>query len=406
MAKFSYRAYGADGGAVDGQVEAHNRSEALESLQSRGLRVDSLKAAEGASYAWRQNRALTWEDINLFSMQLATMARSHLPLSAGVRNLAADMHRPRLKQALDQLHKDLENGHSLSGALEAQGNTFPPIFVSMLRCGEASGNLPAVLHLCSQHSRRMADLKQGIIGAMVYPAFLFIFALVILGAMMVFVIPEFADIFMEFGGELPPSTRLIIKISSLPPLFWAALPLLGFTMIVALHLLSRTHISAERFSNLQESFVEALPLLKTIHNKLTLARFFQTLATLFNAHVPIVESVELAGQASGSFKLKIISMQIASKLEQGTSLSQAMAESDYFTNHMCWLVSMGEEHGEVAGSFESLAESLDRESRHLDGMITSMITPIMVMFISLLFGFIVVALYSPIFKLGDSISGG
>jgi type IV pilus assembly protein PilC len=252
----------------------------------------------------------------------------------------------------------------------------------------------------------MSDLKQGIKSAAVYPMFMLFVGTVILGFMMVYVVPMFSEIFLEFGGELPPPTRFLIRFSNFLQQNWhIAAVLLTLFFAVPTMVMNRTFRS-KWFNEAQDSILHKIPMVSSIHYRVTLARFFQTLATLLHARVPIVESLRLAGAASGSLKLQHIASELALQQENGFDLSQAMALSHHFTNHMCWLVSMGEKNNDIERSLESLAESLDRETRSLDNIVLLLTMPILTIGIGLVFGFIVVALYLPIFTLGDSISGG
>jgi len=348
---------------------------------------------------------LTWDELALFAEQLTAITRSELPLAPALKAMAADLRSARLKPVLDRLQRDLERGISLEDAINNQHENFPKIFPSVIRAGEKTGNLAGVLQLLCQYTSRMVGLKHVLQGALVYPVTVLVLGAFVMCFLLIKVVPVFAEIFQDFGGELPAPTRFWIKMGFLVQFhWWLILGGIGIFLIVwrvLLYLLHRHETGTVWLDWIRLH----TPVFGALHYQLAVSRFSRSLSMLLASRVPVLESLELAAASSGSPMLQRVVDDANLQVAGGERISDALSSTGFFGHNFCWLLATSEDRGDAESALENLAAIYEREVTLRDRMLGSLVSPILIVMLGFIIASIVISLYLPIFSLGDVVSG-
>ncbi len=405
MPLFRYRAVDTQGEVFEGTIDEQSAARVTAILQERGLQVSEvapLALHKGLPFL---HKPLTWEDIHLLNQQLLVIVKSDLPFVPALAAMATDINNPRLKPVLDGLKRDLELGTSIEQALQKHPDSFPPAYISMIRAGERSGNLAGVLALMENQSARVLDARHTLRTAMAYPAMVLVSAIGVIGFLCARVIPVWAEVFEDFGARLPAITRFWVDLSENlnrhgRSLFVVVI-MLAVLLVGGLRLSRRSVVAREVIDRI----FEHIPLVGRGVFLTALARFSRALALLLSSNVPVLESLDLAGAASGSALLRRHARRVARDVAMGESIADSFAATGYFPQLFCWLFATGEARGQVEGTLFDLSRSYEQQAAFHDRAIGQFISPLLVVSVALLVGWITVALYLPIFSLGDAISG-
>lgn len=406
MPVYSYRAVNADGEAFEDTVEAISAYDLTQSLEAQGLRVTSIDFTGPPAGFTTNAKQLTWEELRLFSEQLGSIARSGYPLVPSLAAMSDELEQPRLRAATEQLRSDLERGTSLEAAFRHQESRFPPLFGALVRAGELTGDLPTVLDMMNEHATRMVSVNHRVKMALAYPLLLAICAVSVILYQLLYIVPVFADIFLEMEAQLPAPTRFLLTVSDVLRHNWSGV-LMGFALValgfVALYVLLKRQPDGRRFLDGCKLY---FPGIGMAYQGVVQARFCRTLSLLLGARVPLIDALLLAGAASGSAVLEKAVSRASDVVAQGGRLVDGLRESRFFGPSFYWLLGTAEERGQVEYALDNLAESAERTVRTREQLLGSVITPALTIFLGLIIGFMVVALYMPIFTLGDQIGGG
>ena len=403
MTMYKYRAVDPDGLAIEDSMEAESAHAVTQKLQERGLTVNAVAEAYPDRRLLRVSGKLTWEDLQLLSEQLDSIVRGGLPLAASLKALAQELRNPRLKPVLERLHGDVERGVALDEAIDRQHEYFPRMYPALIRAGEATGNLPGVLGLISQHAARMIDVKQRLQVAMIYPVILTAISFAIISFIMLKVVPVFGGIFAEFGGQLPWPTRLLLSISDVFQHSWANLLItvaLAAGVLVAGFVWMRQSAEGRCRLDLIKLYV---PWIGPAYHLSVEARFCRIMSLLLASRVPVLDALELAGAASGSPVLERALEDGVLEVAAGERLADALERTRFFGHDACWLLSTSENRGAMEEALENLANRFEHQAMAHDKFFGMLAAPVFAVVMGLLIGFIAVSLYLPIFTLGDQI---
>ncbi len=405
MPLYQYHAVDADGGAVVGTMEERSAYRVTSLLGERGLQVNNVERVDRRGGLIHLTSRLNWDDLHFLNEQLLAITKSGLPLAPALKSLAEDLHRPRLRNALARLHEELERGKSLEEAMLAHQEHFPSIYGSIVRAGERSGNLPGVLAVLTDYSGRMIEVRNRVQVAAAYPALVLIAATMVMFFLALRVVPQFAEIFEDFGAGLPAPTRFWVDISRFMQEHWGgtigtAVVVCGGALFVAV-VSARWQSSGRFFDRLKSK----LPILGNVYYAASVARFSRTLALLLASRVPVLESLDLAAASAGNAVLRGAVHDAVPLVAQGLRLADALESTRFFGHSFCWLLSTGEERGEAEVSLMSLADSYERQVAGLDRMVSTLLAPLLILVVGGVIAFMVFSLYLPIFTLGDAISG-
>lgn len=402
---FQYEAVDSFGEAVSGTMDEPSSRRVTEILRERGLQISSVKRV-GPRRLFLSKQRLSWEDLHQLNEQLLAVAESGLPMSPALRAFAKDARNKSLRSILEKIENDIEEGSSLGEAFTKHAGSFSPMYVSLIRAGERSGNLVGILGLLSTYTGRGIDIKNTLKMALAYPALVLVCTLGVLTFLMTKLVPMFADIFGDFGAGLPAPTRFVVDMSKFIDSHLSLLATVMLTGVCGSVLATRIFSRHAFTSSFFDYGRQRIPFYGRLFRSMSLARFCRSFGLLLQANVPITESLDLAGAASGNEALRKAVRQAALEVNGGERIADALSHTRYFDHSFCWLFSTGEERGDVHQALAGLAESYDRDVAFLDRMMGTMLAPVLIIVVGMLIGFVVFTLYLPIFSLGDAISGG
>ncbi len=401
MPQFRYQAVDQTGEPYEGVMEEDSAANLTAVLQERGYQVNTVERInQPTGFA---SRRLSWEDIDLLNAHLVSIAKPGLPFAPALKALAQDIERPRLRRVLKEIQRDLEMGASMEQAFAKHPNDFPPGYSAILRAGERMGNLPAVLEMLNQYSTRMVRMKSSIKTALFYPALVVVSSAWLFLFLLTNVIPSFKEIFGDLGTNLPQPTQLIIFLSDVVvahyerALMGAVLIILGvFFFLVA----TRRN---EKIRALKSALLERIPVFGQSYRIASIARFSRSLGLLLSSGVPTLESLDLAGMASGNYLLRQRIRRVTEDVSNGSSISEALESTRYFTHTFLWIVENSETRNQLPESLLTQGDALQRELYIRDQMLTLLLAPTAILLSAIPAGFVIAALYMPIFSMGDAI---
>lgn len=343
--------------------------------------------------------ALKGHDLALFMEQLSIVAASNLPMPGALRQMAEDLDNAAISVALRAVASRLEAGESLDNALQSSGVAVPPLFTSLVRAGERVGSLPRVLARLCAFSHRSFDTQKHIQEALAYPIFLMISLCVFVVCLGNVVIPQFRAIFNSFSAQLPLPTQLCFGIydtardAVVSPLVY----LIAVLCALTIGFVWMTRVAS--YGREKERFILRLPFFKTLYRASVVERFSRCVSMLIENKVPANEAVVLAGAATGSHIYEDASKLSAEQIAAGTGIADALSNTGGFRGSYLWIVRNAEQNGTLAAAFEALADAYEREVERRRRMFLAAITPAFTIVMGLTVGFVVVAMFMPVFQL-------
>ena len=381
------------GKIIRGEMRAGGEAVVQASLRRQGIMVSKVKKRKLA-----RGRRITDKDIALFTRQLATMMKSGVPLLQAFDISIKGSGNPSLSRLLSDVRNDVETGSSLSQAFKKHPLHFDPLFCNLVAAGEQAGILDSLLDRLATYKEKILAIKSKIKSALFYPAAVIVVAAIVVTVIMLFVIPEFKNVFTSFGADLPAPTLLVIALSDA---FVANWYLIFGALIAVIVGISMTYKRSENMRNTIDRMSLQLPVIGEIIRKATIARWTRTLATMFAAGVPLVEALDSVGGASGNNVYKMATKQIQSDVSTGTSLTIAMQGAKVFPTMVVQMVSIGEESGQLDNMLSKVADFFEQEVDDAVAGLSQLLEPLIMVFLGTVIGGLVVAMYLPIFKLGQ-----
>ncbi|MCL6106733.1 MAG: type II secretion system F family protein [Actinobacteria bacterium] len=401
MSTFVYKVRDFRGAPAKGEVEADSRSAAAASLLGQGLTVVELseKKKSGISLgeAFADLHRLKAKDITVFSRQFATMINSGLPLLRALHILEGQTANKQMKAVVADIRTKVEGGSSLSDAMEKHANIFNRLYISMVRAGEAGGILDQTLLRVSAQLESEDSLKRSIKSAMVYPILIACFAVLIMAGMLIFIIPVFAGMYKQLGGQLPLLTRIMVTISSNLTSVYGVIT--GAVIIGGIYGLVRYKRSPAGTA-VWDRLKLRMPMgIGEIVRKLAMARFSRTLGTLVSSGVPILQAIEITGDTAGNVVVAAAMADVKKEIKEGKPMSDPLSRSEVFPPMVTQMIAVGEETGAIDTMLGKIADFYEDEVNASIKSLTSILEPIMMMGVGALVGVIVISLYLPIFNL-------
>ena len=380
------------GKKVRGEMRA-----ATETVVSNSLRRQNIKVLKIKKQTFKGGGSIKEKEIALFTRQLATMTRAGVPLLQSFDIAARSTGNNRLSRLLLEVKGDVESGNSLAASFKRHPLYFDELFCNLVAAGEQAGILDSILDRLAVYKEKTLALKGKIKAALFYPAIVIVIAVVVVAIIMWFVIPSFKQVFTSFGADLPWLTNVIVAISDWFVQFWyvvAIIPVVAF--LVTAYCWKRF----PAFKHVIDRMSLKLPVLGEILEKAAVARWTRTLATMFAAGVPLVDALTAVGGASGNQVFHDATKRIQTNVATGTALTTAMEDTNVFPNMALQMTRIGEETGALDSMLSKVADFYEREVDDAVTALSSLIEPIMIVFLGIVIGTIVVAMYLPIFKLG------
>lgn len=380
-----------------GKVVRGEQRATSEAVVNATLRRQGILVSKVSKQGFKGGGKIVDKDIALFTRQLATMMKAGVPLLQTFDIVGRGHDNPAVGKLLLDIKSDVETGSSLSQAFRKFPLYFDQLYCNLIAAGEQAGILETLLERLATYKEKMIAIKSKIKSALFYPIAIIVVAFVITAVIMIFVIPAFKEVFKSFGADLPAPTMIVIGISDFfIAYWWAIFGGIGGGLYAFFYTWKRSETMQIAFDRL---FLR-MPVFGNIIRKSVIARWTRTLATMFAAGVPLVESLESVGGAAGNYVYKIGTRQIQGEVSTGTSLTSAMQSSELFPNMVNQMVAIGEESGALDSMLGKVADFFEAEVDDAVEALSSLMEPIIMVVLGVLIGGMVIAMYLPIFKLG------
>ncbi|MBT8062414.1 MAG: type II secretion system F family protein [Xanthomonadales bacterium] len=339
---------------------------------------------------------ITPKEIAVFSRQLATMLKSGVPLVTAFQIIAGGVKNPRMRSMVDRIRADVESGGSLFEALSAHPVQFDELYTNLVKAGESAGVLDTILDEIASYKERIESIKGKIKKALYYPSAVIAVAIIVSAVLLIYVIPQFEDIFASFGAALPAFTQMVVNASR-----WlrdnGVVLMIGIIFTITALIMVKKRSKA--FSHWLDRISLKLPVVGGILEKAAIARFCRTLAITFAAGVPLVDALKIVSGATGNQVYNDASARIREDVAVGHQLQLAMQQTDVFPNMVIQMAAIGEEAGSLDDMLIKVAEAYEEEVNNAVDALSSLLEPLIIVFIGLIVGTMVIAMYLPIFKM-------
>jgi len=380
---------------IKGEYAAKNATLVKAELRRQGINPQSVKL-KGKSLFGAAGKTIKARDIAVFSRQIAVMMAAGVPMVQGLEIIASGQSNPRMKTLLTDLKTNIEGGSTLAESMGKHPVQFDELYRNLVRAGESAGVLDTVLDTVATYKENIEAIKGKIKKAMFYPAIVFAVAILVSAILLIFVVPQFEDVFKNFGAELPAFTQMIVNMSRFMTSYWYVVL---FAVAAVLFGLVFLYKRSPKFAHLCARAVLKLPVVGQILHQSAIARFSRTLGVTFAAGVPLVEALDSVGGATGSPVYNDAVKRIREDVAVGHQLQLAMRQTNLFPNMVVQMVAIGEESGSLDKMLFKVAEFYEQEVNNAVDALSSLLEPFIMVIIGVLVGGMVVGMYLPIFKL-------
>ena len=381
------------GKKIKGEMRAGGSAVVNATLRRQGINVTRVRKQRLGG-----GKRVTEKDIALFTRQMATMMKAGVPLLQAFDIVAKGHANPRVTKLLLDIKSDVETGSSLAAAFRKQPLYFDALFCNLVQAGEQAGILETLLDRLATYKEKILAIKSKIKSAMFYPVAVIVVAFVITAVIMIFVIPAFKQVFVSFGADLPAPTLVVIGMSDFFVEYWY---LIFGVLIGGIWGFFALWKRSQAVQIAMDRWLLKMPLFGELVKKSVIARWTRTLSTMFAAGVPLVEALDSVGGASGNYVYVIATKQIQQEVSTGTSLTTAMQNANVFPNMVVQMTSIGEESGALDNMLGKVADFYEQEVDDAVEALSSLMEPLIMVVLGVLIGGMVVAMYLPIFKLGQ-----
>ena len=392
-ANFSWEGKDKSGKNVRGDMRGASEAAVRAALRRQGIMVSKLKQQKSS-----KSGTITPKDITLFARQLATMVSSGVPLLQSFDIVGKGTNNPALAKMLMDIKTDVETGSNLAQAFRKFPQHFDALFCNLVAAGEQAGILDSLLDRLATYMEKTQAIKAKLKGALFYPVSIIVVAFIITAVIMIFVVPAFKEVFASFGGNLPAPTLVVVAISD----FFVANWLYIFGVVGgAIYGIGQAYKRSRALQIAVDKYSLKVPVFGDLIRKSAIARWTRTLSTMFAAGVPLVEALDSVGGASGNYVYQTATKQIQNEVSTGSSLTSSMQSADVFPAMVTQMVAIGEESGQLDSMLGKVADFFEQEVDDAVESLSSLMEPMIMVFLGGLIGGLVVAMYLPIFKLGS-----
>ena len=342
---------------------------------------------------------VTQRDVILFCRQFSTMIDAGLPIIQCMDILHSQQENATFKKMLKNIKEQVESGATLADSLKKYPNQFDDLFVNMVSAGEAGGILDTILRRLSAYMEKAAKLKSQVKGAMTYPIVTMVIAVAVIGVILVFVIPVFQEMFADLGGALPPITQVVVNMSEFvkSKIHWIVIGIIIFIFAF------KKYYKTEKGRKLVDATMLKLPVFGLLIRKVAVAKFTRTMGTMLSSGVAILEALDIVAKTSGNKTVEQAIYTVRSGIAEGRTMADPLAESGVFPAMVCQMISVGESTGALDAMLEKIADFYEEEVDQAVDNLTSLIEPFMLVFLGVVIGTLVVAMYMPIFKMAGAL---
>jgi len=399
MPVFAYAGRGVAGQTARGELNAADRDAAIVQLRSQGVTVATIEEKKKAKTFGEKKQKITDKDLVVFTRQFATMIDAGLPLVQCLEILSAQADNKTLGKLLGEVKLDVESGSTYADALKKHPKVFDSLYSNMVRAGEAGGMLDTILQRLAKQMEKNAKLKAQIKSAMAYPIAIIVVAIVVVSVLLVWVIPIFAKMFSDFGGSLPGLTQFVIDLSLFMQkyIFFIAIGAgVGGWMLKRYYGTPAGRLKID-------GLALKMPVIGDLIRKISVSRFTRTFGTLLQSGVPIMESLEIVARTAGNMVVENAIMAARTSVGEGKTLAEPIGKTGVFPPMVVQMISVGEATGALDAMLAKIADFYDDEVDSAVATLTSLLEPALMVFLGTVIGFIVIAMYLPIFKMASTI---
>lgn len=392
-ALFEWEGKDRNGKMVRGETRAMGENQVQASLRRQGILPTKIKKKRLSG-----GKKITPKDLAIFTRQLSTMMKAGVPLLQAFDIVGRGNANASVAKLLNDIRTDVETGTSLNAAFRKYPLYFNNLYCNLVEAGEAAGILDQLLDRLAVYMEKTEAIKSKIKSALMYPMSVIVVAFVVVAVIMIFVIPAFKETFTSFGADLPAPTLFVMAISELFVAYWW---LIFSTIGGTIYFLLQAWKRSEKVQMFMDRLMLKMPIFGALVEKSVIARWTRTLATMFAAGVPLVEALDSVGGASGNHVFQVATEKIQREVSTGTSLTTAMINANVFPSMVLQMCAIGEESGSIDHMLSKAADFYEAEVDDMVAGLSSLMEPIIIVFLGGLIGGIVVSMYLPIFKLGQ-----
>lgn len=403
-ATFLWEGTDKQGRKTKGEINSVNPAVARAELRKQGIRATRVrkKSTGGLMALLKAGGKVNAADITLFSRQMATMMKAGVPLVQSFDIVADGVDKPKLKTMIKSIRNDVASGNTFASALRRHPDQFDDLFCNLVEAGEQSGALETMLDRVATYKEKTESLKARIKKAMFYPVAVMVVAFIVSAILLIFVVPQFQDIFASFGAELPAFTLLVISMSEAAQAYWFHFLVV---LVATAWMLGQLYKRSKKLRDGIDRVLLKLPVVGDVINKSAVARFSRTLSTTFAAGVPLVDALgSVAGATGNSVYVNAVN-QIAEDVATGQQLNFSMRNTGVFPNMVLQMVAIGEESGALDDMLDKSADYYEEQVDNAVDAMTSLMEPIIMAVLGVVIGGLIIAMYLPIFQLGAVVGG-
>lgn len=391
---YSWEGKDKKGKVIKGEMRAAGDSFVNATLRRQGITVTKVKKQS----AFSSKGSVSDKDVTLFTRQLATMMKAGVPLLQSFDIVGKGHSNPAVAKLLLDIKSDVETGSSMSAAFRKYPLYFDALFCNLVGAGEQAGILDTLLDRLATYKEKILAIKSKIKGALFYPISIIVVAFVITAIIMIFVVPAFAELFSSFGADLPAPTLIVMAISAIfVEWWWAIFGSIGGGLWFFFYTWKRSLSMQATMDRL----LLKVPVFGPLIRKATIARWSRTLATMFSAGVPLVEALDSVAGACGNYVYYEATKRVQGEISTGTSITVAMQNTDVFPNMVLQMTAIGEESGALDSMLGKVADFYEGEVDDAVDALASLMEPVIMVVLGVLIGGLVIAMYLPIFKMGE-----
>jgi len=398
---FVWKGRSPKGEMLNGELEAQNKQAAVADLRRRRIIIESVKAKSRDINIPMFNKGVSVKDLSIFTRQFSTMVNAGLPLVQCLDILGNQTQHPQFKKAILDVMSDVEGGKTLAEGLGRHKSIWSDLYCNMVDAGEQGGILDVILSRLAVYLEKADALQRKIKSAMTYPTIVLVVAGGATIFMLMFVIPVFAKMFQDFGGELPTPTRIVMGLSVFLRSWWWILCLVGIATVVGYKFARKNY----KLARIMDAMMLKIPIVGNVLCKGSVARFTRTLGTLVSSGVPILQGLEITARTAGNLVITEAIQSTRDSIAQGDTISEPLSRCDVFPPMVVQMIAVGEQTGALDEMLSKIADFYDDEVDTAVEQLTAAIEPIMIVVMGVLVGGMLVAMYLPMFKMADVMSG-
>ncbi|EKT4089663.1 type II secretion system F family protein [Stenotrophomonas maltophilia] len=381
---------------MKGEQLAKNANLLRAELRKQGINPGQVKPKPKPLFG-AAGKPVGAKDIAFFSRQMATMMKSGVPIVSALEIIGSGHKNPRMKKMVDGIRADIEGGSSLHEAISRHPVQFDELYRNLVRAGESAGVLETVLDTIASYKENIEALKGKIKKALFYPAMVLVVAFLVSTILLVWVVPQFEEVFKSFGADLPAFTQMVVNLSRFMVSWWWLIAIVVIGSVVAI---AMTYRRSEKMQHTVDRLVLKVPVIGQIMHNSSIARFARTTAVTFKAGVPLVEALGIVAGATGNKVYGEAVLRMRDDVSVGYPVNMAMKQLNLFPHMVIQMTGIGEEAGALDAMLFKVAEYYEQEVNNAVDALSSLLEPMIMVFIGTIVGGLVIAMYLPIFKLG------